>query len=223
MISTELRNTGRHPPIVINKIWSKIPERLPLLDGQKECRICSARFFDAFNFYNHESKCRKRTVEEEEDKQCSLYRLIETQEKEEQEEKKNAEDKKRSFENEESEIIQPTPIKQNRRSHSKKRNWTTSKKRSRKPSASEDVPSRVYVKHQVDPNDLDKSRDKSKNVEFYQEVLECHKKTGKGDQVNYSTEQSPKSNHAPDTDFRISSVGNTTTDSSIEKTSALHQ
>ena len=82
----------------------------------------------------------------------------------------------RSFENEESEIIQPTPIKQNRRSHSKKRNWTTSKKRSRKPSASEDVPSRVYVKCQVDPNDLDKSRDQSKNVEFYQEVLEHHKK-----------------------------------------------
>ena len=211
-----IRNTGHHPPIVINKIWSKIPERPPLLDGQKECRICSARFFDTFNFYNHERKCHKRTVEEE-DKQCSLYRLIETQEKEEQEEKKNAEDKKRSFENEESEIIQPTPIKRKRRSRSKKRNWMTSKKRSRKPSASEDVPSRVYVKRQVDPNDLDKSRDKSKNVEFYQEVLECHKKTGKGDQVNYSTEQSPESNHAPDTDFRISSVGNTTTDSSIEK------
>ena len=94
-----IRNTGCHPPIVINKIWSKIPEKLPLLDGQKECRICSARFFDTFNFYNHESKCRTRTVEEEEDNQCSLYQLIETQEKEEQEEKKNAEDKKGSFEN----------------------------------------------------------------------------------------------------------------------------
>ena len=69
----------------------------------------------------------------------------------------------------------------------------------------------------MDPNDLDKSRDKSKNVEFYQEVLEHHKTTGKGDEVNYSTEQSPESNHAPDTDFRISSVVNKTTDSSIEK------
>ena len=68
-----IRNTGHHPPIVINKILSKIPEKPPLLDGQKECRICTARFFDAVNFYNHESKCRKRTVEEEEDNQCSLY------------------------------------------------------------------------------------------------------------------------------------------------------
>ena len=106
-----IRNTGCHPPIVINKIWSKIPEKPPLLDGQKERRICTARFFDVFNFYNHESKCHKRTVEEEEDNQCSLYQLIESQEKEEEEEKKKVEDKKRSFENEHTEIIQPTPIK----------------------------------------------------------------------------------------------------------------
>ena len=125
-----IRNTGCHPPIVINKIWSKIPEKPPLLDGQKECKVCQARFFDADNFHRHESKCCKRTVEEEEDNQCSLYKLIERQEQEEKEEKEKNKKKKRILEDEDNEVIAPTQItKKKRRSQSKKRNWTMSKKR----------------------------------------------------------------------------------------------
>ena len=69
----------------------------------------------------------------------------------------------------------------------------------------------------MDPNKLEKSADKTENVEFYQEILQHHKTTGKTNEVNDSTEQSPESNHAPDTDFRISSVANMTTDSSLDK------
>ena len=116
-----IRNMGRHPPIVINKIWSKIPEKPPLLDGQKECRICKARLFDADNFYRHESQCCKRTVEEEEDNQCSSYRLIESQEKEAKEEKKKAENKKRTLEDEDTEVIAPTQITKKKREVDRRR------------------------------------------------------------------------------------------------------
>ena len=64
---------------------------------------------------------------------------------------------------------------------------------------------------------MDKSADKTENVEFYQEILRHHKTTGKTDETNESTEPSPESHHAPDTDFTISSVANTTMDSSVDK------
>ena len=71
--------------------------------------------------------------------------------------------------------------------------------------------------HDVDPKHLDKSADKTKNVEFYQQILQWHKTTGKTDETNESTEPSPESHHAPDTDFTLSNVANTTMDSSMEK------
>ena len=48
-----VRNVLRNPPTVINKLWSKIPERQPLFEGQNECEICGARYFDKLFYYRH--------------------------------------------------------------------------------------------------------------------------------------------------------------------------
>ena len=49
----ESKNVFRHPPTMINKLWSRIPERPPLQEGQRECDICRARFLDPNNFIRH--------------------------------------------------------------------------------------------------------------------------------------------------------------------------
>ena len=41
-----VRNVLRNPLTVINKLWSRIQERQPLFEGQEECEICGARYFD---------------------------------------------------------------------------------------------------------------------------------------------------------------------------------
>ena len=154
---------------MINKLWSRIPERPPLQEGQRECDICRARFLDPNNFIRHRGNCRKKTVEEVEENEKEFYHMIEKNQKEK--ETLNNNDQSVDMENDESEeIIKPTQAKKQRRSRSKKRNWTVSKKRRRKISSSSEPTCKVYVKQKVDVNDLSKSGDKMENVEFYKNM-----------------------------------------------------
>ena len=202
----------RHPPTVINKLWSRIPERPPLQEGQHECDICRARFMDPNNFIRHRGNCRKKTVEEVEENEKEFYNMIEKNQKEKENLKNN--DQSVDMENDETEeIIKPTQAKKQCRSRSKKRNWTVSKKRRRNISSSSEPTSKVYVKQKVDVNDLSKSGDKMENVEFYKNVLNKYKTVEKPapkdeeatheSSTNNST-LSAESRHAPDTDFKVS-------------------
>ena len=159
---------------MINKLWSQIPERPPLQEGQHECDICSARFLDPNNFIRHRGNCRKKIVEEVEENEKEFYHMIEKNEKEK--ENLNNNDQSVDMEIDESEeIIKPTQAKKQRRSRSKKCNWTVSKKRRRNISSSSEPTSKVYVKQKVDVNDLSKSGDRMENVEFYKNVLNKYK------------------------------------------------
>ena len=198
---------------MINKLWSRIPERPPLQEGQRECDICHARFLDPNNFVRHRGKCRKKTVEEvEENEKEFLNEMIEKNQKEKEDLKNN--DQSVDMENDETEeIIKPTQAKKQHRSRSKKCNWTVSKKRRRNISSSSEPTSKVYVKQKVDVNDLSKSGDKMENVEFYKNVLNkdktVDKPTPKDEEATHESSTnnstlSAESHHAPDTDFEVS-------------------
>ena len=98
-----------------------------------------------------------------------------------------------------------------------KRNWTHTKKRSRKSSEETDVPSRRYVKKPIDKSTLDNSKDKKENVEYYQEVLGKYKTIHTKEDTSSSTMASAESKHATDTDFKLSATGNTTMESTCEE------
>ena len=162
-----VRNVLQTPPpsTAINKLWSKIPERQPLFEGRHECEICSARYFDKLFYYRHVQSCKRPTVEEFEEKQHDLYVVMERDQKEKNENNSMSkeEDKKEDcgeIENEdENDVISPSQPKKARHSRSRKRNWTTTKRRRRQKSRSCPVPSKRYVKSQVESEDLSKSED----------------------------------------------------------------
>ena len=126
-----VKNVLWNPPTVINKLWSKIPERQPLFKEQNECEICSARYFDKLFYYRHVQSCKRPMVQEFEDKQHDLYVVLERDQKEQKEKKSESteEDNKEEdgdIENEDdNNIISPSQPKKARHSTSRKRNWTT--------------------------------------------------------------------------------------------------
>ena len=100
-----IRNPSRHPPTVINQIWSRIPTPTPLSFKEHECKTCKARFCDYINLLKHERNCRLKTVEEEEEKQFPLYNVVERQQREEKLEKEAAEAEKNT---DDINIVEPT-------------------------------------------------------------------------------------------------------------------
>ena len=207
-----IKNTSRHPPTIINKLWTRIPSRGPLQEGQRECNICKARFFNEYNLYKHKRTCTMRTIEKQEEKQCELYKFMEREAKE-REDDDNMVDPESANGN--SEVVEPTQNKRQRRSRSKKRKWTATKKRYRKPSSNDDIPSRVYVRTEVNKEQLNNSRDKKDNVKFYQEVLNKYKNKTPEVDTTKSTIPSTDSRHETDTDFKITTTPNTSTESSL--------
>ena len=77
-----VRNVLQNPPTVINRLWSRIPERQSLFEGQHECEICSARYFDKLFYYRHVQSCKRPSVQEFEEKQHDLYVVMERDRKE---------------------------------------------------------------------------------------------------------------------------------------------
>ena len=199
----KIRNVAKYPPTVINKIWSRIPEKEHLLEGQHECDVCGARYFEISHYYRHRDKCRKKTVEQEEDRQADLYRLFLGYQKELEE---GGEDGNKS-----SQIIdeEEPEVKKTRRSRSKKRKWTTTKRRTRKSSDVSEPRSKVFIKTSVDGNDLSKSQDRMSSVEFYKDAegTAVSSDDKKLNDMDTSTQNdstiTAESKHAPDTDFHI--------------------
>ena len=219
-----IRNVSRHPPTVINKFWTKIPERDPLVEGQHECEICAARFFDLTNFLNHINTCRQKTVEEEEERKYELYRMMERDEKERADIKINVECGEVQ-KDESDEVIEPTQPKKQCHSRSRRQSLSLPKKRRRNTSSISQQRCKVYVKEKVDLNDLSKSGDKMENVEFYKNVLNKYKtddkakpKDPKGTHESSPTNLtlSAESRHAPDTDFEVSHATPTANEASTE-------
>ena len=64
---------------------------------------------------------------------------------------------------EEDDVISPSQLKKPRWSRSRKRNWTTTKRRRRQKSGSCPVPSKRYVKSKVASEDLSKSDDRNEH------------------------------------------------------------
>ena len=155
-----VRNVLRNPPTVINKLWSKIPERQPLFKGQHECEICGAWYFDKLFYYRHVQTCKRPTVEEFEEKQHDLYVVMERDQKEMKDnistsKEEDTKEECEKIENEdENDVISPSQPKKPRCSRSRKRNWTTTKKRRQKLGSSH-VPSKRYVKSQVETEDFE--------------------------------------------------------------------
>ena len=227
-----VRNVLRNPLTVINKLWSKILERQPLFEGQNECEICGAWYFDKLFYYRCVQSCKKPTVEEFEEKQHDLYVVLERDQKQKNEEKSDCteEDNKEEagdIENEdENNIISPSQPKKARRSRSRKRNWTTTKRRKRQTSISCPLPSKRYVKSQVETDDLSKSDDKKENVEFYENVTNDEKKKEERNKMENAQgtpmETSPitsstiPSRHENDTDFEVMQTPEMSTSSNTE-------
>ena len=214
-----IHNPSRHPPTVINQIWSRIPAMKPLSSNEHECNLCKARFCEYVNLIKHQESCRPRTVEEEEEKQYSLYNLVESQqtEKKYEEERAEAAAAEAQKNSDDVDIVEPTEKTSCRCGRSQKRNWTHTKQRSRKSSDESDVPSRRYVRKPIDKSKLDDSKDKKDNVEYYKEVLGRYKTAPMKEQPSSSTVTSAESKHTTDTDFKLSTTGNSTTDSTNEE------
>ena len=135
-------------------MWSQIPKRQPLFEGQNECEICGARYFDKLFYYRHVQMCKKPTVHEFEEKQHDLFVVLERNQKEDNEKEVCAE----IVNENEKDVISPSQQKKARHSRSRKRNWTTTKRRRQK-SGSCPVPSKRYVKSHIESQDLSKSDD----------------------------------------------------------------
>ena len=154
-----VRNVLENPPTIINKLWSRILERQPLFEGQQECEICGARYFDKLFYYQHVQTCKRPTVQKYEEKQHDLYVVMERDQielKSNSKEKNDEEDSCQIQKEEEDDVILPSQSKKPRQSRSKKRNWTTTKRRRRQKSVSCPVPSKRYVKSKVESEDLRK-------------------------------------------------------------------
>ena len=225
-----VRNVLRNLPTVINKLWSRIPERQPLFEGQEECEICGARYFDKLFYYRHVQKCIKPTVEEYEEKQHDLYVVMERDQNELKSNSKwnNEQEKSCKIVNEEEDdVISPSQPKKPRWSRSKKRNWTTTKRRRRQKSGSCPVPSKRYVKSKVESEDLSKSEDRKEHVEFYANVQvedkneETKNDNGKVDVTEIestpTTITTVSSRHENDTDFEVSKTADTSASCSTEE------
>ena len=227
-----VRNVLHNPLTVINKLWSKILERQPLFEGQNECEICGARYFDKLIYYRHVQSCKKPMVEEFEEKQHDLYVVLERDQKEKNEEKSESteeDNKEEAGDNEnedENNIISPSQPKKARCSRSRKRNWTTTKRRKRQTSISCPVPSKRYVKSQVETDNLSKSDDKNENVEFYENVINYEKKKeernerdnaqGTPIETSPNTSSTIPSHHENDTDFEVTQTPENYTSSNTE-------
>ena len=209
-----IRNPSRHPPTVINCIWSHIPARKPLSPNDHECNVCKANFCDYVNLLKHQESCRPKTVEEEEEKQCSLYNMVESQQREAKLEEERAAEAQKNFDD--LDIVGPSQKTRRRRGRSLKHNWTQPKKRSRKSSEESDVTLRRYVQKPVDKSKLDDSKDKKDNVEYYQEVLGKYKTMTTKENPFSNTVTSAESKHTTDTDYKLSTTANSTTDSTNE-------
>ena len=210
-----VRDVLRNPPTVINRLWSRIPKRQPLFEGQNECEICGARYFDKLFYYRHVQTCKKLTVHEFEEKQHDLHVVLERNQKEDNEKEVCAE----IVNENEKDVISPSQPKKARHSRSRKRNWTTTKRRRRQKSGSCPVPSKRYVKSQVESQDLSKSDDRKENVEFYEQLENAkEKKENKNQQCtgevtaldsSTNTTSSAPSCHENDTDFKITKTPET--------------
>ena len=204
-------------------MWSQIPERQPLLEGQHECEVCSARYFDKLFYYRHVQICKKPTVHKFEEKQHDLYVVMERNHKEDNEKEVCAE----IVNENEKDVISPSQPKKARCSRSRKRNWTTTKRRRRQKSGSCPVPSKRYVKSQVESEDLSKSDDQKENVEFYEQVENAGEKkennnkqsTGELTALDSSTNttSSAPSHHENDTDFEITKTPETSSSCTTEE------
>ena len=205
-----IRNASRHPPTVINKIWTRIPDKPLIGNFPHQCDICKAKFLELANLIKHKETCKPRTVEDEEDRQSRLYQMVQ-----EYEEDKRKEEEEKSKNSEERNVIDPTQRRTQRRSRSLKRNWTKRKQTSRKSSDDKGAAAPRYVKKPIDKSKLNESDEKKDNVEYYQEASDS-KQEEEEDQTSSSTVPSADSRHATDTDFKISSNVNSTSQSSTE-------
>ena len=206
-----IRNASRHAPTIINRLWTRLPEMEPKKAGEQECDICGARYRDAVFFFNHTQKCKPRTIDEEEDKNQCLYRMIE----EDQKEKKKAEEDAKEAENEEPEknVIGPSQPKKPRRSRSLKKNWTKNRKRKRNTSEEESPGGcKIFVRKQVDSKFVQQADANKDNVEYYQGVLNRYKTSENNDDISDETSNvNSESKDEKDSDYKVSSINESTT------------
>ena len=104
-----IRNVSRHPPTVLNKIWTRIHDEPLIGNFPHKCDVCEAKFIELPNLMKHKENCKPRTVEDEEERQSFLYRMVKDYEEEKTE-------KDTSKPSEETNIIEPTQTKRERRS-----------------------------------------------------------------------------------------------------------
>ena len=126
----------------------------------------------------------------------------------------------------ENNVISPSQPKKARCSRSRKRTWTTTKRRKRQTSVSCPIPSKRYVKSQVETDDLSKSDDKKENVEFYENVINDEKKKeernktdnaqGTPIETSPNTSSTIPSRHENDTDFEVTQSPEKSTSSNTE-------
>ena len=167
--------------------------------------------------------CKKPTVHEFEEKQHDLYVVLERNQKEDNEKQVCTE----IVNENEKDVISPSQPKKARRSRSRKRNWTTTKRRRRQKSGICLVPSKRYVKSQVESEDLSKSDDRNENIEFYEQVENAEEKkennnkqcTGEVTALDSSTNttSSAPSRHENDTDFKITKTPETSSSCTTEE------
>ena len=159
--------------------------------------------------------CKKPTVHKFEEKQHDLYIVMERNQKEVNKKEVCAE----IVNENENDVISPSQPKKARCSRSRKRNWTTTKRRRREKSGSCPVTSKRYVKSQVDSEDLSKSDDWKANVEFYEQVENAEEKKDNNNKqstveltaLDSSTNTTPSapSHHENDTNFKITKTPET--------------
>ena len=149
----QIQNASRHLPTVLNKIWMQLPDKPLIGDFPHQCDLCDGKFMELANLMKHKESCKPRTVEDEEERQSSLYRMVQDYE----EEKKEEDTSKPS---EETNIIEPTQSRTQRRSRLLKHNWTKTKQRTRKSSEEKAAPAPRYVKKAVDKSKLNDSDEK---------------------------------------------------------------